>query len=106
MSTLNEREAALRRALHAAADAFEPGSDGLQRIQSRLGRPRPIAVAWADAAWLELRLWATAGALVETRAPGRGLLQRQTGKFCVSQHLLGLLPDREGRAVGNRPSGA
>ena len=60
MSTLSEREAALRRALHAAADAFEPGPDGLQRIQSRLGRPRPVAVAWAEAAWLDLRLWAPA----------------------------------------------
>ncbi len=42
MSTLSEREAILRRALHAAADGIEPGGDGLQRIQSRLGRPRPL----------------------------------------------------------------
>ena len=42
MSTLNEREAVLRRALHAAADAIEPGFDGLERIQARLGRPRPL----------------------------------------------------------------
>jgi len=58
MSTLSEREAALRRALHAAADAFEPGPEGLHRIQSRLGRPRPLVVAWAEAASLDLRLWA------------------------------------------------
>jgi hypothetical protein len=81
MSTLNEREAALRRALHAAADAFEPGSDGLQRIQSRLGRPRPIAVAWADAAWLDLRLWATAGldAVLDLIGRGRRLAWQRFG---------------------------
>src|SRR5580704_1935632 len=81
MSTLNEREAALRRALHAAADAFEPGSDGLQRIQSRLGRPRPIAVAWADAAWLDLRLWATAGldAVLDLLGRGRRLAWQRFG---------------------------
>jgi hypothetical protein len=61
MSTLNEREAVLRRALHAAADALEPGIDGLERIQSRLGRPRPVAVAWAEAAWTDLRLRAPVG---------------------------------------------
>jgi hypothetical protein len=29
MSTLNEREAALRRALHMAADGVQPSDDGL-----------------------------------------------------------------------------
>jgi hypothetical protein len=56
MSTLNEREAVLRRALHAAADAIEPGMDGLERIQLRLSRPRPFALAWAEAAWTDVQL--------------------------------------------------
>ena len=81
MSTLSEREAALRRALHAAADAFEPGSDGLQRIQARLGRPRPVAVAWAEAAWLDLRLWAPAGlqAVLDRLASGARLAWQRFG---------------------------
>jgi hypothetical protein len=81
MSTLNEREAALRRALHAAADAFEPGSDGLQRIQSRLGRPRPIVVAWAEAAWLDVRLWAPAAlqAVLDRLASGGRLAWQRFG---------------------------
>jgi hypothetical protein len=81
MSTLSEREAALRRALHAAADAFEPGSDGLQLIQSRLGRPRPLAVAWAEAAWLDLRLWAPAGlqAVLDRLASGARLAWQRFG---------------------------
>lgn len=54
MSTINEREA-LRRALHLA-DAIEPSADGLQRIQSRLGLPRPLALAWAEGAWTYLRM--------------------------------------------------
>jgi hypothetical protein len=61
MSTLNEREALLRRALHAAAEAIEPHGDGLERIQARLHRPRPLAVAWAEAAWTDVRLRAPAG---------------------------------------------
>jgi hypothetical protein len=61
MSTLNDREAVLRRALHAAADAIEPEFDGLDRIQARLGRPRPVAVAWVEAAWTDLRLRAPSG---------------------------------------------
>ncbi|HEY2313757.1 MAG TPA: hypothetical protein VGH96_09100, partial [Streptosporangiaceae bacterium] len=61
MSTLNEREAILRRALHAAAETVEPRFDGLERIQARLGRPRPVAVAWAEAAWTDLRLRAQPG---------------------------------------------
>jgi hypothetical protein len=56
MSTLNEREAVLRRVLHGAAETVEPRFDGLERIQARLGRPHPIAVAWAEAAWTDLRL--------------------------------------------------
>ena len=39
-------EAALRRALHAAAGAVEPRADGLERIRHRLRRPRPLPVAW------------------------------------------------------------
>ncbi len=61
MSTLNEREALLRRALHAAAEAIEPHGDGLERIHARLHRPRPLAVAWAEAAWTDVRLRAPAG---------------------------------------------
>lgn len=61
MSTLSEREAILRRALHAAADGIEPGGDGLQRIQSRLGRPRPLALAWAEAVWTDIILRAPGG---------------------------------------------
>jgi len=61
MSTLNEREAILRRALHAAADAIEPRDDGLEHIRARLRRPRPLALAWAEAAWTDVRLRAPAG---------------------------------------------
>jgi hypothetical protein len=58
MSTLNDREAVLRRALRAAAEAVEPRDDGLERIQARLHRPRPLALAWAEAMWTDLRLQA------------------------------------------------
>jgi hypothetical protein len=61
MSALNEREAMLRRALHAAADAIEPRADGLEHIRARLRRPRPLALAWAEAAWTDVRLRAPAG---------------------------------------------
>lgn len=49
MSTVNEREM-LRRALKLA-DGIEPRADGLQRIQARLRPPRPLPIAWAEAAW-------------------------------------------------------
>jgi hypothetical protein len=51
MSTASEREAALRRALQSAAQYIEPGPGGLERIQQRLRRPRPVLVAQLDAAW-------------------------------------------------------
>ena len=54
MSTASEREAALRRALLSAAAQIEPAPGGLQRIQARLGRPRPLPVAWLTAAWTAL----------------------------------------------------
>jgi hypothetical protein len=54
MSTASEREAALRRALLSAAAQVEPAPGGLQRIQARLGRPRPLPVAWLTAAWTSL----------------------------------------------------
>jgi hypothetical protein len=60
--THSEQEEILRRALHAVADTIEPAADGLERIRARLSRPRPLAVAWAIAAWtstvqaLQLRL--------------------------------------------------
>src|SRR5271165_515446 len=60
MSTQNEREALLRRALHSAADAIEPQADGLQRIQARLQRPRPLPLAWAESVWTDVRLRAPA----------------------------------------------
>ncbi len=56
MTTLSEREAFLRRALHAAADEIDPGADGLERIQRRLRRPRPYAVAWVEAIWTDILL--------------------------------------------------
>ena len=54
MSTPREREAALRRALLSAAEQIEPAPGGLERIQARLGRPRPAAIAWLEAAWTVL----------------------------------------------------
>jgi hypothetical protein len=56
MSTMNEREAALRRALHMAADAVEPSDDGLQFIRARLRQPRPLAMAWAEHIWTDIGL--------------------------------------------------
>jgi hypothetical protein len=62
MSTPGEREVFLRQALLSAAEAIEPGADGLQRIQARLRpSPRPLPAAWADALWTELLLRAPAG---------------------------------------------
>ncbi len=61
MSTFTDREEFLRRALRAAVDGIEPGADGLQRIQRRLGRPRPLALAWAEAAWTDILLRAPGG---------------------------------------------
>ena len=54
MSTPNEREAALRRALLAAAEQVEPAGDGLQLIQARLRTPRPLAIAWLEGLWTDL----------------------------------------------------
>jgi hypothetical protein len=53
---LNNHEAALRRALHAAADQIEPSEDGLEKIQARLHHPRPFPVAWAEALRVQLSL--------------------------------------------------
>jgi hypothetical protein len=52
--THSEQEEILRRALHAVADTIEPAADGLERIRERLSRPRPLAVAWAIAAWTSM----------------------------------------------------
>jgi hypothetical protein len=54
MNTPSEREAALRRALLSAAEQIEPAPGGLERIQARLARPRPLPVAWLGAAWTVL----------------------------------------------------
>lgn len=50
MSAHADHEAHLRAALHAAVDSLEPHADGLQRIRARLRPPRPVALAWAQAA--------------------------------------------------------
>jgi len=39
----------LRRVLREEADAVMPADDGLERIQARLTRPRPLPVAWVMA---------------------------------------------------------
>jgi len=67
MSTLNEREAALRRALQSAAASIQPAPDGLERIQARLGRPRPVVIAWLEAAWTDIYLRAQDG--LQTAVP-------------------------------------
>jgi hypothetical protein len=54
MSTLSEREEALRRALFSAAQSIEPAADGFDRIQARLGTPRPALIAWIEGAWSRL----------------------------------------------------
>lgn len=54
MSTLSEREEALRRALFNAAQSIEPAADGYERIRARLGTPRPTLVAWIEGAWSEV----------------------------------------------------
>lgn len=71
MSTLSEREAYLRQALHAAVDGIEPHPGGLERIRARAGRPRPVPLAWAEAVWTDVRL----------QAPGalRTLLEQTLG---------------------------
>lgn len=51
MSTLSEREEALRRALFSAAQSIEPAADGLDRIRARLGTPRSAPLAWIEGAW-------------------------------------------------------
>src|SRR5271166_6081886 len=95
MSTLNEREALLRRALHAAADAIEPQGDGLQRIQARLRRPRPLPLAWAEAVWTDVRL----------RAPAilQSWLQRLLGAFGLAWERFG--PTRRSGGRGSRTLG-
>lgn len=67
MSTLSEREATLRRALQSAAASIEPAADGLERIQARLRRPRPIVVGWLEAAWTDFFLRARAA--LQTAGP-------------------------------------
>src|ERR1700729_1217446 len=51
-------EAALRRALHAAAEQVDPGGDGLDRIRDRVRhrRPMPMPIAWVDIALTRLSL--------------------------------------------------
>jgi hypothetical protein len=88
MSTLNEREAILRRALRAAADGVEPGSDGLERIQSRLGRPRPVPVAWIEAIWTDWWLRAPVGL--------RSAFGRVPGLLALAWTRFGPRPGRSG----------
>jgi hypothetical protein len=54
MSTLSEREEALRRALFSAAESIEPAPDGLERIRARLTPPRPPLIAWLEGIWTGL----------------------------------------------------
>jgi hypothetical protein len=51
-------EAALRRALHAAAEQVDPSDDGLARIRAQVGhrRPMPLPIAWVDVALTKLSL--------------------------------------------------
>jgi hypothetical protein len=51
-------EAALRRALHAAADQVDPSGDGLEKIRQRVRhrRPMPMAIAWVDVVLTKLSL--------------------------------------------------
>lgn len=60
MSVQHNPESFLRAALHAAADSLEPRSNGLQRIQARVRRRRPVAIRWAIATWNELLMRAPA----------------------------------------------
>lgn len=78
MSTLNEREAALRRALQSAAASIEPAPDGLERIQARLRRPRPLVIAWLEAAWTDICLRAQDG--LRTAAPMLAEAMRRVGQ--------------------------
>jgi hypothetical protein len=88
MSTASEREAALRRALQSAANYIEPAPGGLDRIQERLGRPRPVLVAWLEAAWT----------VVMMRAPDViEAVRRQAAK------VLRLVWDRFGPKAAARP---
>ena len=61
MSTFNEHEAVLRRALMAAAEQVEPSPEGLQRIQARLRPPQPFIIAWLQGVWTDLILRAPEG---------------------------------------------
>jgi hypothetical protein len=45
----HEFDTFLRRVLHEEANSIEPADDGLERIRARLGRPRPVPVAWVMA---------------------------------------------------------
>jgi hypothetical protein len=58
MSELLGPEAALRRALRAAAEQVDPGDDGLDRIRARVShrRPMPLPIAWVDIALTKLSL--------------------------------------------------
>jgi hypothetical protein len=60
----------LRRLLREEADAIHPAGDGLERIRSRLTRPRPLPLAWvmavASDAWHRVLGAARSVAWVET----------------------------------------
>jgi hypothetical protein len=58
MNEIYPGEAALRRALHAAAEQVDPGGDGLDRIRERVRhrRPMPLPIAWVDIALTRLSL--------------------------------------------------
>jgi hypothetical protein len=91
MNTPSEREAALRRALLSAAEQIEPSPGGLERIQARLGRPRPMAVAWLEAAWTDLVM--RAPVIIDAVRRHAGAVRRHAGS------VLRLVVERFGPGV-------
>jgi hypothetical protein len=83
-------EAALRSILRAAADQVEPRVDGLERIQHRLTRPRPLAVAWAMITWTRLSM--------RLSSSFRYLADRVVTEYRIaSERFMPPPADREGR---------
>src|ERR1700733_6361453 len=90
----------LRRVLREQADAVEPADDGLERIRSRLTRPRPAPIAWVMAvcsgAWrrvqgaaLSASAWLqtlAGGTLARLRPPGGGQPRRRHGGLLRGSH--------------------
>jgi hypothetical protein len=92
MSTLSEREQALRRALFSAAESIEPAADGLDRIRARLGTPRPTLIAWIEGAWSEL--------LRRSPAFVQDLSHKLASAFAFAWERFGPTPAASGRRSG------